>query len=174
MVIAAEQVTKDLAIGDSVAVNGACLTAVEIQVDSFSVDLVPETLRVTQFGTIRAGDLVNLERSLAVGSRLGGHFVQGHVDACGQIKNRREHGNTLLLEVAAPPEVMRYVIPKGSIAVDGVSLTIMQRFENSFVISLIPHTAAVTTLGFKRPGDPVHLEADMLGKYVQQFLQPYI
>ena len=171
--ISAQEVLSELRVGDSIAVNGACLTATQIGPDWFVVDMIPETLRVTCLGSLRPGDRVNLERSLALGSRLGGHLVQGHVDACGIIRDKRHQGNTLLMRVEAPGEIMRFLVPKGSIAVDGVSLTVMQLHSDGFTISLIPHTASVTTLGFKQVGDLVHLEADMIGKYVERLLAPY-
>src|SRR5215208_8486082 len=155
-----------LAVGESVAVNGACLTVVEVRGEEFAFEVGPETLVRTNLGGLRAGDRVNLERSLKVGDRLGGHFVQGHVDAVGSIERRDRNGDWEDVWFRCPPEPTRFMVPKGSIAVDGVSLTLVNVEAERFSVMLIPHTQAVTTLGFKTAGDPVNLEADMLAKHV--------
>jgi len=159
-----------LAIGESVAVNGACLTVVEAREDEFAFEVGPETLLKTNLGALRAGDRVNLERSLKVGDRLGGHFVQGHVDAVGTIDARARNGDWEDVWFRCPAELTRFMVPKGSIAVDGISLTLVNVEAHRFSVMLIPHTQAMTTLGFKKPGDPVNLEADMLAKHVAKLL----
>ncbi len=171
--IAARVVTDGLAIGDSVAVDGACLTAVEIGDGVFCVDAVAETLRRTCLGDRRPGDRVNLERALAAGARLGGHIVQGHVDGTGRIAAARPEGESTVLEVTAPEAVLRYIVEKGSITVDGVSLTVAGRTADGFTVALIPHTMAATTLGPGAVGRAVNLEADVLAKYVEALVRPY-
>lgn len=170
LTIGAERVVEDLAVGDSISVNGACLTAVRVDEESFDLELVPETLRRTSLGALREGEPINLERSLTARSRIGGHFVQGHVDARGEVRSVEPDGEGRLVRFAAPPDVMRYVVPKGFIAVDGVSLTVVDHDERSFRVAYIPHTLAVTVAGAYAPGRPVNLEADILGKYVERLL----
>jgi riboflavin synthase len=160
----------DSRIGDSIAVNGACLTAVVIDGARFEADVSPETLSKTLFGKIRIGDRVNLERALRLSDRLDGHLVSGHVDGVGVMSSRREPGNVVLITVTVPPALARYMIKKGSVAVDGVSLTINDCGSDSFDVSIIPHTAKLTTIGFKKPGDSVNIETDMIGKYVERFM----
>lgn len=171
LTVAARAVTPDMKLGDSVAINGVCLTVTRIDDAVFSVDIMPETYRRTNLGFLRPGDRVNLERALAVGARLGGHFVQGHVDATGKVLSRRPEGEAILVTIGAPPEVMRYVVPKGFIAVDGVSLTVVERDEESFTVSLVKFTQEHITLPTRGPGYVVNLEADILGKYVEQFVR---
>jgi riboflavin synthase len=171
--IRARVVREGLAIGDSVAVNGACLTAVELHPDGFVIDAVAETLRRTTLGDAQPGDPVNLERALALGDRLGGHLVQGHIDGTGTIVAADREGDGVLLRVTAPAELMRYVVEKGSIAVDGVSLTVAARDAQGLTIALIPHTMAVTTLGPERVGGRVNLEIDLVAKYIQALVAPY-
>jgi riboflavin synthase len=163
--------TGELACGESVAVNGVCLTVVAQDVASCRFQAGFETLARTNLGQLRAGDRVNLERALRFGDRLGGHLVTGHVDAVGRIIERVNHGEFELFRFACPPELPRQMIPKGSIAVDGISLTLVDVTNDRFSVMLIPHTLQVTTLGFKKAGDPVNLETDMLAKYVQKQLQ---
>jgi riboflavin synthase len=163
-------VAPELVIGESVAVNGACLTVVGRDTESFGFEVGPETLLKTNLGTLRPGDRVNLERSLRVGDRLGGHFVQGHIDGVGTIAERRHQGEFEIYRFRCPTELTRLMVPKGSIAVDGVSLTLVDVGSDFFTIMLIPHTLANTTLGLKKPGDSVNLEADMLAKHVAKFL----
>ena len=157
-------------IGDSVAVNGACLTVVTISGKRFEADVSPETLEKTTFGQVKIGERVNLERALLLSSRVDGHLVSGHVDATGIIARREAAGNATLVTVEIPPEAARYIIPKGSVAVDGISLTVNQCDAGSFGVSIIPHTGLITTIGFKKVGDRVNIETDMIGKYVERFL----
>jgi riboflavin synthase len=156
---------SELQRGDSIAVNGVCLTAVDINGDSFEADVMEETLERSALGGLREGDRVNLELALRVGDRLGGHFVQGHVDSTGTVEAVDEREHSRVVRVNAPAEVLRYVVEKGSIAIDGVSLTVVDVDDAGFSVSLIPETLERTTLGTVRPGDPVNLEVDMLAKY---------
>ncbi|HJU06045.1 MAG TPA: riboflavin synthase [Nitrospiraceae bacterium] len=170
--ILAQIVMDDLPIGASISVNGACLTVVNAAADrEFGVDVSTETLSVTALRTLAAGSPVNLERAMKVQARLGGHLVSGHVDAMGTIRSRRQDGNTLILTIEAPKDVLRYCVPKGSITVDGISLTINVLTDLTFGVAIIPHTAKVTTLGLKQSGDLVNLESDLIGKYVERLLQ---
>jgi riboflavin synthase len=171
LVIGARKVMEDLRVGDSVAVNGVCLTAAVVKDGSFTADVMAETLAKTNLGELKIGAKVNLERALRFGERLGGHLVTGHIDGVGRILRREREGIAWIFTIHAPPEVARYLINKGSVAVDGISLTVVEARGEEFTVSIIPHTAAVTTLGFKGPGDTVNLEADLIGKYVAQFLQ---
>jgi riboflavin synthase len=173
LTVAASAVVDGLRVGDSIAVNGACLTAVEVTAEGFAVDCVAETLRRTALGDLAPGDRVNLERPMRLGDRLDGHLVQGHVDGVGTVRGARDEGDSTLLEVAAPPALMRYVVEKGSIAVDGVSLTVAARLEDAFAVALIPHTMAVTTLGPGAVGRAVNLEVDVVAKYVESLTRPY-
>ena len=163
-------VTADAAPGASIAVNGICLTVVEHDADSFSVDVMAETLRRTCLGELTPGSPVNLERAVAVGDRLGGHLVQGHVDGTGTILARQPGDRWEVVTISLPGELARYVVEKGSITVDGVSLTIAGLDDVSFQVSLIPTTLALTTLGTKQVGEPVNLEVDVLAKYVERLL----
>lgn len=174
LVVAARAVLDGLAVGDSVAVNGACLTAVEVTGAGFAVDCVAETLRRTALGALAAGDRVNLERPMRLGDRLDGHLVQGHVDGVGTVAGASAEGESTVLEVAAPAPILRYVVEKGSIAVDGVSLTVAARRADAFTVALIPHTMAVTTLGPGAVGRAVNLEVDVLAKYVEALTSPYL
>jgi len=158
-------------IGDSIAVNGVCLTVVSKKDRELSFDLSDETLRSTNLGALNLGGRVNLEQSLRPDSKIGGHFVTGHVDAVGKIRTKVNAGDMWKFEIEAPPRVMQFIVEKGSIAVDGISLTIVDILKNSFTLIIIPHTEKLTTLGLKGPGDTVNIEADILGKYVAKFLQ---
>ena len=169
--ILAGTILKDLQLGESVSVSGACLTASAVGETDFSVDVSVETEDVTTLGTLAAGAAVNLERALKLNDRLGGHLVTGHVDGTGILRERTQTGNTLLLTIEVPDPILRYCIPKGSITVDGVSLTINSVLEHGVSVAIIPHTAKVTTLGIKQPGDAVNLESDLIGKYVERLLQ---
>jgi riboflavin synthase len=171
LTIEASPVFADVAIGESIAVNGVCLTAVQRQGSMFAVDVSPETLRATNLGELRPGDGVNLERSLCLNDRIGGHLVSGHVDGVGTILEKRLEGNAIHYDIQVPEDLMRYLVPKGSIAIDGISLTVVGCFSTSFQITIIPHTAAVTTIGRKGIGATVNLECDMIGKYVERVLQ---
>jgi riboflavin synthase len=161
----ATPLAAELERGDSISVNGVCLTAVDISADSFEADVMEETLERSALGRLREGDRVNLELALRVGDRLGGHFVQGHVDSTGSIESVEERDHSRVVRVNAPAEVLRYVVEKGSIAIDGVSLTVVDVDDAGFSVSLIPETLERTTLGNAVPGDPVNLEVDMLAKY---------
>ncbi len=157
-------------IGDSISVSGACLTVVEIDGRRFKADLSPETLEKTTFGNARIGDRVNLERSLRLSDRLDGHLVSGHIDGLGTIKEKKQTGNAIIITFGVSETLSRYMIKKGSVAVDGISLTINNCKRSGFDVSIIPHTAKLTTMGFKRIGESVNIETDMIGKYVERFL----
>ena len=159
-------------IGDSIAVNGACLTAVTISGRRFAVDLSPESMTTTTFKDAKPGDRVNLERALRLSDRLDGHLVSGHVDGVGSIAARDNLANAILITIAAPIPVTRYLIRKGSVAVDGVSLTVNACDQESFQVSIIPYTAKLTTVGFKAIGTRVNIETDLIGKYVERFTVP--
>lgn len=169
--IAGKTVLDGMKAGDSIAVNGACLTVVEMSHSVFGADVSKETLTKTILGRLRVGDRVNLERAMRPTDRLGGHLVAGHVDAVGVIRTIERTGEASLFTFEAPPEVSRYLIYKGSIAVDGISLTVNEVQGERFTVTIIPHTARQTTLGFKKAGDPINLEADMIGKYVEKFMK---
>ncbi len=171
--IAARITIENAKVGDSISVNGACLTITKVGGGSFSVDVTPETLRRTNLGSLEPGDLVNLEKALSLGQLLGGHLVQGHVDGTGTIQNVEAEGNSKLVTIEAPPEIMKYVVEKGFISIDGVSFTIVSRNVKSFVISVIPYTSENTIVGSEGPGDQVNLEADIIAKYAEQFINPY-
>jgi len=156
--------------GDSIAVNGACLTAVALDGKRFQVDVSPETLAKTTFGRARIGERVNLERALRLSDRLDGHLVSGHIDGVGTVKDKKTAGNAVVVTIGVPESLLRYMITKGSVAVDGISLTINDCGRDSFTVSIIPHTAKVTSIGFKNIGDYVNIEADMIGKYVERFV----
>ena len=166
--LSAATVLDGTALGDSICVNGVCLTVVEMGRSEFSADVAVETLRVTNLGELRAGARVNLERALQLSARIGGHLVSGHVDAVGRLREKRDEGNGWRIFFDAPETVLRYVIKKGSIAIDGISLTVADLDRAGFSIAMIPHTARLTTLGFKTAGDSVNLEADIIGKYVER------
>jgi riboflavin synthase len=174
LVVDAGKLLHGSRIGDSIAVNGVCLTVVATTATMFEADLSPETLERTTLGGLRPGSAVNLERPLAIGDRLGGHLVQGHVDGVGRVVVCRKEGEEWSLEIAAPPHVGRYVVEKGSIAVDGVSLTVAAASGDRFTVCLIPHTCVMTTLGALGPGAVVNLEADVLAKYVERLVAPYV
>ncbi|MGW6983321.1 riboflavin synthase [Streptomyces sp. NPDC054932] len=163
-------VTEGAKHGDSIAVNGVCLTVVETADGEFTADVMQETLNRSSLGALGAGSRVNLERPMALGGRLGGHLVQGHVDGTGEIISRTPSEHWEIVKVALPQNLSRYVVEKGSITVDGVSLTVVEAAADWFTISLIPTTLALTTLGIKQSGDPVNLEVDVLAKYVERLL----
>ena len=173
LIISGKEIVKDLKKGDSISINGVCLTitGAPTSVSAFSVEVGPETLKKTNLGKLRSGEKINLERALKIGERLGGHFVTGHIDGVGIIKKKTKEGDTYLLEIEAPTMIMEYIIPKGSLTVDGISLTIVDFSKNRFKVSVIPHTLKVTTLGFKGIGKEVNLEADILGKYVTRIIK---
>jgi len=171
LTLLAQTIMTDLTAGASVSVNGACLTVVAKGERDFSVDLSPETLSVTTLGRLAAGMPVNLERAMKLNERLGGHLVVGHVDGVGMVRSRRQEGNAVVLTIEAPPELLRYCVPKGSITIDGISMTINEITDRTFSIAVIPHTVKVTTLGLMKEGDQVNLESDLIGKYVERLLQ---
>lgn len=162
---------KDTSIGDSIAVNGICLTVVAIKEEILSFDVSSETLKNTNLGSLKTGFKVNLEVSLRPTSKMGGHFVTGHIDGVGKIRSKAQTGNALKIEIEAPQDVLKYLVDKGSVAVDGISLTVVDVLRDSFTIVIIPHTAKITTIGFKNTGDTVNLEPDILAKYVARFLK---
>ena len=168
--LAASKVTEGLALGDSIAVNGVCLTVSAFSGQRFTADVMPETLHRSNLGELRTGSLVNLERALPATGRFGGHFVSGHIDGVGSLLSVRPVGNALIFSIRAAPELLRGIVEKGSVAIDGISLTVVEVTETLFSVSVIPHTAAVTTLSGKRPGDRLNLETDMIGKYVLRAL----
>ena len=170
--IGADLILSDLKIGDSVAVNGVCLTATSRDSSGFTADIMHETLNRSSLGSLTIGSRVNLERAMAAGGRFGGHIVSGHIDAPGRITALRRDDNAVWYTVEIPPALLRYVVEKGSITIDGISLTVAAVDEGQFSVSVIPHTAAVTILGEKGPGDIVNIETDILGKYVEKLLRP--
>jgi riboflavin synthase len=170
LTVAAKAIMGDVKLGDSIAVNGTCLTVVDFGDNWFTADVMPETVERTALAGLRNGDTVNLERTLRVGDRLGGHIVSGHIDGVGVIRAKETNDNAVVVRIGAPPTVMRYIVEKGSVAIDGISLTVVAVGPDWFTVSLIPHTAAVTTLGIKGVGEPVNLEADVIGKYVEKLL----
>lgn len=168
--IGARKVLEGSRIGDSIAVNGVCLTVVALHSDAFTADVMPETYERTNLSQTPAGAPVNLERTMALGDRFGGHIVQGHVDGTGVIRTLKSDEIAVWLTVEAPAAVLRYVVPKGSVGIDGISLTVVDVTEERFRVSLIPHTYAMTAMSQKRPGDRVNLEVDILAKYVERML----
>ena len=170
--IGAETILSDLKIGDSVAVNGVCLTATSRDSGGFTADVMHETLNRSSLGALTVGSHVNLERAMAADGRFGGHIVSGHIDGTGVIQSLRRDDNAVWYTVEAAPQLLRYIVEKGSITIDGISLTVAAVGETWFSVSIIPHTAAVTILGEKRAGDRVNLETDIIGKYVEKLLRP--
>lgn len=168
--VTAVKVLEGTRVGDSISISGACQTAVELEEGAFKVEVMPETARRTTMGELRPGSHVNLERALAVGERLGGHLVNGHVDGVGTIRRRWTEENAALFEVGMPGELSRYVAPKGSIALEGISLTVVEKDPGSFTVSIIPHTLEETTLGLYGVGSRVNLEVDILAKYIESLL----
>jgi len=170
MTVRAKRVLQDLRLGDSIAVSGACLTVVQFDGSSFTVDVSPETLAATILGASRPGERVNLERAMSAGGRFGGHLVSGHVDGIGTLVERRPAGNAVIMTFQAPEAILRSSIPKGSIAIDGISLTLNEVGTERFTVSIIPHTLQKTALEKKTIGERVNLEGDLIGKYVRRFL----
>jgi riboflavin synthase len=170
--VAPERVLEGLKLGDSIAVNGACLTVVSLDGGAFEVDLAPETLRKTNLGALRKGHVVNLERPLAVGDRLGGHIVQGHIDATGRVQSASPEAGCVVMGFRTPKRLMPYIVKKGFVAVDGISLTVVNRRASSFTVSVIPYTLEHTALKERRVGDSVNLEVDVLAKYVESLVKP--
>lgn len=170
LTVRCEKILEGTKIGDSIAVNGTCLTVTKLNADSFDVDVTPETMRRTAFSIVRVGSKLNLERALRIGDRLGGHLVSGHVDFVGKLIKKEQEGNAVNLTFSVPEQWMKYILAKGSIAIDGVSLTIAKKQSNSFFVSLIPHTGEMTILLLKQIGDPVNIECDCIGKYIEQLI----
>ena len=168
LTVAGPKVTSDLKVSDSICVNGACLTVTALDGDTFSVDVVPETLRRTNLGALSEGDPVNLERPLAIGDRLGGHIVQGHVDGLATIDSIDDDGEALMVRFRAPVSIMRYIVEKGFVAVDGTSLTIVNCALDRFSVTIIPYTRDNTVFHSRRVGDTVNIETDILAKYVER------
>ena len=171
MEIAAKTVLDGTELGDSIAVNGVCLTVTSVTKRSFTADVMPVTLSRTALGSLRTGDGVNLERALTFSSRLGGHIVSGHIDGVGRLESVEVKENAHILRIKAAPSILRYIVPRGSVALDGVSLTIAEIDDDSFSVSLIPHTRQVTALNEKRLGASVNIENDVIGKYVEKLLR---
>lgn len=168
--IEASHILEDVKIGDSIATNGVCLTATSFKGGAFFADAMPETMHRTTLGSLRPGDRVNLERALCLNGRLGGHLVAGHVDGVGEIVRKDKNENAIWITISAPPAILKYIIEKGSVAIDGVSLTVAYVDESAFKVSIIPHTQGETTLVDKYPGDKVNLENDMIAKYVEKLM----
>ena len=169
MLISADVVASGLRPGDSVNTNGACLTVTSLSQNSFTVDVMPETMRVTNLGALTTGSPVNLERALQLSSRLGGHMVSGHIDGTGLIHQVKKEDNAIWITVKTGSEILRYLIPKGSVSLDGISLTVVHVDEVMFDVSLIPHTMVATTLRDKKPGDTLNIECDLVAKYIEKF-----
>jgi riboflavin synthase len=170
MTVTASKVLEDVKLGDSIAVNGACLTAVNFTKTEFSVDLSPETMRRTSLGQLSEGSPVNLERALLVSDRMGGHIVQGHVDGTGRIMSTKTEGDSIIFRVRVPKRLNRYIVEKGFVAVDGISLTVVKKGASSFTLAVIPYSLKNTNLVSLSVGDRVNLEADILAKYVESLL----
>ena len=174
LTVRGDLVLRDVSLGDSIAVNGCCLTVVEHDAATWTADVMQETLDRTSLRGVHPGDRVNLERAVTADKRLGGHLVQGHVDAVGTISARVPSEHWEVVEIAMPEELAKYVVDKGSITVDGVSLTVVEAGATSLTVSLVPETLARTTLGTKRPGDPVNLEVDVIAKHVEKLVRAYL
>lgn len=168
--IGAVKVLEGTKIGDSIAVNGVCLTVTSLQTDGFTADVMPETLRRSNLGDLRIGDSVDLERAMAADGRFGGHIVSGHIDGVGTVLKNVKEGNAVWVQIQAPVEIMELLVEKGSIAIDGISLTVAKVGQRDFQVSVIPHTGEETILLGKKPGDKVNLENDIIGKYVKRLL----
>ena len=170
LVIECSTVLGDIKIGDSIAVNGICLTVAERGDDYFLADVMPETIRKTALDTLNVSDLVNLERALQVSERLGGHIVSGHIDGTGTVRGHFEEDNAIWLMIEASPDILKYIVAKGSVTLDGVSLTVADISPRRFKVSLIPHTASLTILGRKKIGDAINIECDIIGKYIEKLV----
>lgn len=170
--IACKDILPGTKIGDSIAVNGVCLTVTTLQKDGFTADVMAETLRRSDLGALRQGDPVNLERAMAADGRFGGHIVAGHVDGTGTLARKKQEGNAMVLTIAADPAILYEIVEKGSITIDGVSLTVVSVNQEAFTVSIIPHTGAQTILLDKKTGDPVNLETDVIAKYIRRFTTP--
>jgi len=170
--IEAKKILEDIHLGDSIAVNGVCLTVTHFDSTTFQADVMNETLSRSSLGSLRNGSPVNLERAMAAGGRFGGHIVSGHIDGTGTVSDIRNDGIAVWYTISANADILRYIVEKGSIAIDGISLTVAKVTDNSFSVSIIPHTASVTILGTKKIGDIVNLENDIVGKYVEKLMKP--
>lgn len=170
--IACKDILPGTKIGDSIAVNGVCLTVTTLQKDGFTADVMAETLRRSDLGALRQGDPVNLERAMAADGRFGGHIVAGHVDGTGTLARKKQEGNAMVLTIAADPAILYEIVEKGSITIDGISLTVVSVNQEAFTVSIIPHTGAQTILLDKKTGDPVNLETDVIAKYIRRFTTP--
>lgn len=170
--IEAAKVLEDVQLGDSIAVNGICLTVTSFSSHSFQADVMPETLKRTSLGELKLGSPVNLERALTLASRLGGHLVSGHIDGTGRIVSLKDDRNAILMKIQAEGSILRYIVEKGSVALDGISLTVVQVSNRDFTVSLIPHTRQATNLCSKVEGSLINIENDVVGKYVEKLLQP--
>lgn len=170
--IQASTVLEGTKLGDSIAVNGVCLTVTSLSSDGFTADVMAETMRRSALGQLKSGSKVDLERAMAADGRFGGHIVSGHIDGVGTIREMKHEGNAVWVTITASAAILRGIVEKGSIAIDGISLTVAAVDDTSFSVSIIPHTGAQTILLDKKPGDPVNLENDIIGKYVQRFLEP--
>lgn len=171
LTLSAKKVLQDVKLGNSIAVNGVCLTVTSFTSEQFTVDVMPETVKATSLQSLARGSSVNLERAMAANGRFGGHFVQGHVDGVGTIKSKNQVSNAVYFWIETSAEMMRYIVPKGSVAIDGISLTVVEVKDNQFSISIIPHTITETILQFKQHGDGVNIECDMLAKYMERLLE---
>ncbi|MCK9219655.1 MAG: riboflavin synthase [Bacteroidales bacterium] len=171
LVIGAKAIMEDVKVGDSINTNGVCLTVISIETGGFTVDVMPETLRRSNFQELKINSEVNLERALRLSDRLGGHWVSGHIDGTGKIQKRWQEGNAVWLSIMTAPELLRYVVEKGSVALDGISLTVVKVDQRSFSVSVIPHTRDITTLPGKKMGDSVNIECDILAKYLEKLFQ---
>lgn len=171
LTVAATKVISDVSVGDSISVNGICLTVTSFSAEDFVMDVMPETIQATSLNTLEVGSQVNLERSMPANGRFGGHFVSGHIDGIGHIVTKTSEENAIYYEIKLPKEFTKFILMKGSIAVDGISLTVFGRSDDSFTISLIPHTVTETILGAKGVGDIVNIEYDMFAKYVDQMFE---
>ena len=170
--VSASRVLEDVQLGDSIAVNGICLTVTEFNSSSFRADVMPETVKRTSLAELKIGSPVNLERALTLSSRLGGHIVSGHIDGVGRIVSMKDDKNAVLMKIAADADILHYMVEKGSVALDGISLTVAEVTDRDFTVSLIPHTRQVTNLGSKGEGSLINIENDVVGKYVEKMLQP--
>lgn len=168
--VGCKEVIQDVKVGDSIAVNGVCLSIISYDSGSFSADVMPETLRKSSLGKLKRNDVLNLERALKASDRFGGHIVSGHIDGIGIIKDKKIEKNAVLISFKAHRDILRYIVHKGSVAIDGISLTVTFVNSESFGVSLIPLTAKLTTLGFKNAGDEVNIECDIVGKYIEKFI----
>ncbi len=172
LTVSAKTVLSDVHIGDSITVNGTCLTVCRTDGNSFSADVMPETMRRTNLGRLRPGSKVNLERAMPANGRFGGHIVSGHIDGTGTVRKLEREGNAVWVTVSADASLLRYIIEKGSVAIDGISLTVARVTQQDFSVSVIPHTAQETTLLSRSPGDAVNLECDIIAKYTEKLLRP--